>query len=374
MITESEPIHNTHIRAAVKALTMAKANPSYASSLSGTGPVEAFEETFAKATGGRYALALSSCTAAIHVSLMASGIGAGDEVIVSPYTWGQSVSPVLFTGATVVFADIDRNTLNIDPKSVENRLSSKTKAILPVHLFGNPADMDTLISIAQKNGLTIIADAAQAYGALSKGNKIGRLGDAVCFSLGRGKAVFGGEGGVMVTNNRSFYERAVAISQHPLRVFKDILEDTDWSCSDELNWNYRIHPLAAVLALTDLKLADKRVEYRKLRLKEVHRQVQSIPGIEPVVGYPGNESAAYNVPLTFDSSKTNGITRESFVESLQSRRLSVQVGPIRVPIHLRPTFLNQKSGCCEVSSHYTHQRGKCPVAEFRCEFEELVTI
>ena len=119
------PVQAEALREAIK---KGSYDPSYVSSISGSGPVEEFEKAFARATGGKYALALSSCTAALHTTLMAFGIGPGDEVIVTPYTWGQSVSPVLFVGATAVFVDIDAKTLNIDPESVENRISDRTRA------------------------------------------------------------------------------------------------------------------------------------------------------------------------------------------------------------------------------------------------------
>ncbi len=323
------------------------------------------------ATGGKYALALSSCTAALHTALMALGIGPGDEVIVSPYTWGQSVAPVLFTGATAVFADIDPNTLTLDPASVEDRISSRTRAIIPVHIFGNPADMDSLSLIAQRHGIAIISDAAQAFGALSKGRKMGSLGDAACFSLGPGKAVFGGEGGVLVTNDRALYERAVAMSQHPLRAFREVTF-SDFACMDELSWNYRIHPLAAVLALADLEVAPQRVAERRQTLDSVHKAIKDIPGLEPVCCYPGDLSAAYRIPLTFDSQKAGNISREEFIESLHGQGVELEAGPIRVPIHLRQIFQNEKSVWGHIDVHFSHSRASCPVAERRCEKGELV--
>ncbi len=142
---ESGIINHAQSEALRHAIEKGACDPSYLTSISGSGPVEEFEQAFAKAAGCKYVVALSSCTAAIHTALMALGIGAGAEVVVSPYSWGQSVSPVLFTGATAVFADIDPDTLTIDPKSVEKRLSNRTKAIIPVHLFGNPANMKLFV-------------------------------------------------------------------------------------------------------------------------------------------------------------------------------------------------------------------------------------
>lgn len=356
-------------KAILKAMKKGLSDFSYVSSIEGDGPVKEFEETFARATGAKYGLAFSSCTAALHTALMTFGIGPGDEVIVSPYTWGQSVSPVLFTGATAAFADIDSSTLTLDPESVEEKISSKTKAIIPVHIFGIPADMDAICSIAKKHDLAVIADAAQAFGSLSKGRNIGSLGDVSCFSIGRGKAVYGGEGGVLVTNAEIIYEKAIAISQHPLRSHREILSYTDFSFQDGLRWNYRIHPFAAVLALADLEIAYERVESRKMIMRAVHAEIEHIPGVEPVYCAQSDIQSAYGIPLTYQG--LDGSHRESFVESFRSERIHIQPGPINIPVHLRPTF--KKGGFpFKVIPHASHRKNSCPVAEGRCKNHELI--
>ena len=372
MKTNKSQIFNyAQLQALQHAIEKGASDPLYLTSISGTGPVEEFEVAFAKAVGGRHALALSSCTAAIHTALMALGIGPGNEVIVTPYSWGQSVAPVLFTGATAVFADIDPDTLTIDPQSVESRLSASTRAIIPVHIFGNPANMNDLCAIAKRHGLAVISDSAQGFGALTEGRKIASLGDAACFSLGRGKAVCGGEGGVLVTSNKTLYERAVCISQHPLRAFRQVSSQTDLPFLDELNWNYRIHPFAAILALADLKVTGERVNHRQTILKTVCEQFEAISGFDTIRCFPGDCSVAYGVPLTYDLS--DRLPRQSAVERLQSNGFPIQAGPIKVPIHLRPTFQHTDSMCwTQVAHHYTHKKGSCPVAENRCEHQELL--
>ena len=361
-------------RELLKAIEKGFDDPSLFSSLSGVGPVAEFESAFAASTGGKYALALSSCTAAIHVSLMALGIGPGDEVICSPYTWGQSVAPVIFTGATVVFADIDAQTLTIDPNSVEERMSSRTKAILPVHIFGIPADMDSLCKIARKNGLKIIADAAQAFGAFSKGRKLGSLGDVACYSLGRGKAVYGGEGGVLVTNDEILYERAVAISQHPLRASREVFSETVFPFDDALGWNYRIHPFAALLSLADLKNAEGRVaRWRSLSI-QAHHEIRQIPAIEPVRCHPEDTTAAYRIPLTYKSQQAKGISREAFIRGMEKTDLNLFTGPVNVPIHLRTAFRNRRCRSIPLQVHWTHQKGTCQKAEYHCKSNELEAI
>lgn len=370
-ICESGLIGQGHYGALKNALEKGMQDSSFITSLSGSGPVEEFEEAFVRESGGKYALALSSCTAALHTALMALDVGPGDEVVVTPYSWGQSVSPVLFAGATAVFADIDPTTLTLDPQSVESRICDKTRAIIAVHLFGNPADMDSLCAVAKRHKVAFISDAAQAFGALSKGRSMGELGDATCFSLGRGKGVFGGEGGVLVTDDRALYEQAVAISQHPLRAFRELVDGSDSPFLDELSWNYRIHPLAAVLALADLEVAGARIAHRKHVLDLVHDKIHSIPGIEPIRCYQGDSSAAYGVPLTYNSHQANGISRQSLVESLYQEGMMMSPGPVRTPIYMRQTFQRPDKGWLRIVAHPSHGEGSCPVAESRCESEEL---
>jgi dTDP-4-amino-4,6-dideoxygalactose transaminase len=369
---ESGYISRMHQKAVMNALKKGRHDPTYLSSISGSGPVEKFEKAFANAVGGKYALALSSCTAALHTALMVYGIGPGDEVIVTPYTWGQSVAPVLFTGATAVFSDIDPKTLTIDPKSVRERVSDKTKAIMPVHIFGIPADMDGLISIANQYGLVIISDAAQAFGALSKSRKIGGLGDISCFSLGRGKAVSGGEGGVFVTDNKNVYEEAISITQHPLRAHREVLNSNSLFM-DELGWNYRIHPMATVLAISELEMAIERILYRKKVIEKVNREIENISSIEAVQCYPKDTSAANGIALTVrchrEINKLKYLLKSEFLKNAKLLK-----GPVKVPIHLRTTFQYDHDCWVRPVKHYTHKKGSCEVAERRCQYQELQVI
>jgi perosamine synthetase len=199
------------------------------------------------------------------------------------------------------------------------------------------------------------------------------LGHCACFSLGRGKAVFGGEGGIMVTNDRTFYEKAVTISQHPLRIFREVTGNPGMLAQAELNWNYRIHPLATVLALADLELSSQRIAHRKRILDMVLREGASISGIEAIRCKPEDSSAACGVPMTYNGQRLHGRSRDSFIESMYGQGISIGPGPVRVPIHLRPTFQkNQNNGWVQVNRHASHVKGSCPVAERRCEREEIL--
>ena len=170
--------------------------------------VAEFEEKFAAWIGTKYAIATNSGTSALHVALLAAGIGKGDEVITTPFTFIATGNSIIYTGATPVFADIDLKTYTIDPDSIEALITDKTKAILPVQLYGQSADMDRINEIADKHGLKVIEDAAQAHGAMYKGKNVGALGDAGCFSFYPTKNMTTSEGGIITTDDEELAKRA----------------------------------------------------------------------------------------------------------------------------------------------------------------------
>lgn len=348
------------VEALKQALERSSAAPSFFSDLEGCGPVAKLEESFAAVCGTKYALAVSSGTAALHAALLACGVGRGDEVIVTPYSWAQSVAPVIFTGATPVFADINPGTLNIDPDSVKSLIGPKTKAIVPVHLFGHPADMRRLQQIAEKAGIALISDGAHALGSLLDGRPIAGWGDVTCFSLGRGKLVSGGEGGILATDDARLFEKALLMTQHVERVrrFKDL-----GNMTEPLGLNFRIHPIAALLALCDLRTYHEKLGRRKTVLE----LFQDGLGEQDLLRTPrlldGETPAAYGIPLVF--SKDQG--RKDLVVTLQSEGVPIRTGPVRVPLHMR---LRQGPGPVP-QFHPSQKKGACPIAETLCEKKEL---
>jgi len=204
--------------------------------------VKAFEEAFAEMCGVKHAVATSSGTTALHVALLAHEIGPGDEVITSPFTFIASANSVLFTGARPVFVDIDPVTFNVDPAQVEDAITPRTKAILPVHLFGLMAEMDALMDIAEAHGLIIIEDACQAHGAAYKGKKAGSFGTGT-FSLYPTKNITSAEGGMITTNDDEIAERCRVIRQHGMR---------RRYYHDELGFNFRMTDVHAAIGLAQL--------------------------------------------------------------------------------------------------------------------------
>lgn len=204
--------------------------------------VKAFEEAFAAMCGVKYAVATSSGTTALHVALLAHGIGAGDEVITSAFTFIASANSVLFTGARPVFVDIDPATFNLDPAKIEAAITPRTKAIMPVHLFGLTCDMEPLMEIAAKHGLIVIEDACQSHGAEYKGRRAGAFGTGT-FSLYPTKNITSAEGGMITTDDPAIDEKCRVIRQHGMR---------RRYYHDELGFNFRMTDVHAAIGLAQL--------------------------------------------------------------------------------------------------------------------------
>jgi perosamine synthetase len=226
--------------------------------------VRAFEASFARFCGVEHAVATNTGTAALHVALLALEIGPGDEVITTPLSCIASANPILFQGARPVFADVDRDTYNLDPGDVEKRITPRTKAILPVHLFGHPADMDPLLEVAGRHGLVVIEDASQATGAEYRGRRVGSFGDVASFSLYANKIVTAGEGGVVTTQDQRLAERMVAIRNFGQPPGKHFLHPF-------LGGNYKMSDLHAAIGRVQLERAERYVEQRRRNVVELNR-------------------------------------------------------------------------------------------------------
>lgn len=205
--------------------------------------VKVFEEGFAQMCGVKHAVATSSGTTALHVALLAHGIGEGDEVITSAFTFIASANSILYAGAKPVFVDIDPRTFNLDVNQIEAAITPRTKAILPVHLYGLACDMDPLMHLAEKHGLIVIEDACQSHGATYKGKKVGSFGTGT-FSLYPTKNITSGEGGMITTNDPAIDEKSRVIRQHGMRVRY---------YHDELGFNFRMTDIHAAIGLAQLQ-------------------------------------------------------------------------------------------------------------------------
>jgi dTDP-4-amino-4,6-dideoxygalactose transaminase len=235
--------------------------------------VAALEEKFAAVCGVKHAIATTSGTTALHVALLAHDIGEGDEVITTPFTFIASANSILFTGAKPVFVDIEEDTFNIDPNLIEAVITPKTKAILPVHLYGYVCDMSAIQEIAEKHDLVIIEDACQAIGATYKGKAAGSFGTGT-FSLYATKNVMSGEGGMITTDNEQIAEKCRLLRSHGMKVRY---------CHDMLGYNYRMSDLHAAIGLAQIGRLDKFTEKRKLNAQFLNKNITSVitPKVKP---------------------------------------------------------------------------------------------
>lgn len=233
-----------------------------------TGPkVTEFEKAVADYVGAEYAVAVSNGTAALHIACLAAGIGAGDEVITSPITFAASANCVLYCGGTPVFADIKKDTYNIDPEDIERKITPKTKAIIPVHYTGQPCEMDAITEIAKKHNLIVIEDGAQVISGEYKGKKIGSISDMTTFSFHPVKPVTTGEGGMVTTNNKKLYERLKLFHTHGITREPELMDKQDgpWYYEQlELGFNYRITDIQCALGISQMRRLDAFAEHRRM--------------------------------------------------------------------------------------------------------------
>lgn len=242
--------------------------------------VDEFEEKFADYVGTKHAAATNGGTAALHIALAAAGVGPGDEVIVPAMTFFATVEAVLHQNAIPVFTDIEEDSYCLDPKDVKEKISPSTKAIIPVHLFGNAAEMDEINAIAEENDLIVIEDAAQAHGTEYKGEKVGSIGDIGCFSFYATKHMTTGEGGIITTDDEEITEKAEAIKGHGM---------TGRHEHSYLGYNYEMSEINAAMGLVQLKKLDelnrRRIENSEYLLNRIEKSIDWVetPVIKPYV-------------------------------------------------------------------------------------------
>jgi perosamine synthetase len=245
--------------------------------------VQEFEQAFAQRVGAPDAVATTSCTTALHLSLYASGVGPGDEVIVPSLSFIATANAVWQCGATPVFADIDPLTYNLDPEDVERKLTARTKAVMPVHQVGLPADMDSLQDFAERQRLALIEDAACAIGALHRGRPIGSLGNLACFSFHPRKVITCGEGGMIAVHDPEIAERLRRLRQHAMdqsALARHAAKDVVIEHYPERGWNARMTDLQAAVGLRQLDVLDTILAERRRLAERYSAALAEMPAIE----------------------------------------------------------------------------------------------
>ncbi|WP_235356969.1 UDP-4-amino-4,6-dideoxy-N-acetyl-beta-L-altrosamine transaminase [Bacillus alveayuensis] len=327
-----------------------------------TGPyVSEFEQAVAQYVGAKYAVAFSNGTAALHGACFAAGIGKGDEVITTPMTFAASANCVLYQGGTPIFADIDARTYNIDPNKIEEKITDKTKAIIPVDFTGQPVELDRILEIAQKHHLVVIEDAAHALGATYKGRKVGSISDMTMFSFHPVKHITSGEGGIITTNNEEYYEKLLQFRSHGIIREKEKLNEYHgpWYYEMQfLGYNYRITDIQAALGTSQLKKIDKFIEFRRKYVAMYNKAFQDIDEVITPFQHEDGESSWHLYIIRLNLDKLTASRREIF-EALQQQNIGVNVHYI--PVHLQPYY--QQLG---------YQKGICPKAEKL--YEEIITL
>lgn len=247
------------------------------------GPMTAqFEKRFCKEQDSKYGVAVSSCTAALHIAMMALDIGEGDEVIVPAYTWITSASCVEYVGAKVKFVDVEKETMNIDPTKIEAAITDSTKAIIVVHLFGNPARMDEIMIIAKKYNLRVVEDCACAIGTEYKGKKVGTMGDIGCFSFHPRKAITTGEGGMCSTNSEELYNKLLQYRNHGASVIRkgpEVGKPYYMGIYDSLGYNLRLSDIQSAVGLAQFDKLNMLLEDRIQSAEYYINHLSSLEGL-----------------------------------------------------------------------------------------------
>ena len=334
-----------------------------------TGIQGEFENRFAELHGRPYALATNGGTAALMLSVHGAGVLPGDEVICSPFTWGASIACALQCGAIPVFADIEATSFALDPESVREKITPRTKAIVVVHMFGYPADMEALLAVAGEHGVAVIEDCAQATGAWYRGRRVGAWGTFGAFSLQASKTLTGGEGGVLICSDREPYERAMSMGTHPVRLEAELELPEFRARIDSLAWNFRMHTASAAIACAQLPHLDDWTELRGKNAQRLYDAVRDFPfleGQEPPDASEGSRHAYYHVPFTYVP-RVLAIDRDRFVTALAAEGVPVGIY-VGVPFHLRPRIRDHDwiGRGFPWSLHEDPPRyavGDCPVAE-----------
>ena len=333
--------------------------------------IKEFENLCTEYFKTKYAVALNSGTACLHAAVVACGVQPGDEILVTPYSFTASATCALMNNSVPVFIDIDENNFCIDPKKIEEKITDKTKAIIIVHLFGGPADMDEIMKIAKKHKIKVIEDCAQTPGATYKGKLLGTIGDCGLFSFTESKNVTSGEGGMLITNNEKITDIVRLVRNHgeavvanQPRQYKSII----------LGWGYRMTELDAAVGIEQFKKLDMFNEERiKLAEYLANKIEKEIPGIKPCLNNKNGKNVYFILPFKYDEKKI-GIPRDLFVKALNAEGIPFGAGYVR-PLYLNPIFHENKHFALKhFAEHVNYDKGICPIVEKMHEKEVILTL
>jgi len=335
--------------------------------------VKELEKKFAAYQQAHYGIAASSGTSALRTALLAAELEADSEVIVPAYTFVASATAVIEANLVPVFADIEADTYNIDPQALEELITRKTSAVIPVHLAGLPADMDRVNRIARKHGLVVIEDACQAWGSEYKGRKVGALGLAGAFSFQSSKHITAGEGGMLVTNDEDFGERCRSI------VNCGRITGGAWYEHLRLGGNYRLSELQAAVVLAQLERYEQMLARRQEAAKFLREKLSRIDGIQPLeVPDYVTATSCHLFILRYNSDSFGGLSKARFIEALNAEGIRPAHGGYHLPVYKQPFLLEKNTGAFDLITRHKfdgslidYSRFNCPVAERACSQEAV---
>lgn len=318
--------------------------------MSGTEITKEFEKEWAAFNGTKYALGTCNGTAAIHAAMWACGVGAGDEIICPSMTYWASATPALMLGAAVNFADIDRDTLCIDPKDIEHRIGSRTKAIVVVHYTGHPCDMDPIMAIARKHGVKVIEDVSHAHGGLYKGRPVGSIGDIGPMSMMGGKGFAAGEAGMIVTNNQELYERCIAFGHYERTGVATRFNPADSALtSTDLKryagvpmggCKHRMNQTCSAFGRSQLKRYPARLQEIQDAMNRFWDLLDGVPGLKahrPAKNSGSTMGCWYAATGLYRSEELGGLPVAKFCEAVNAEGLGIGPGG-NAPLHVHPYF------------------------------------
>jgi dTDP-4-amino-4,6-dideoxygalactose transaminase len=328
--------------------------------------VATFERSFAQQHGCRHGIAVVNGTVSLRLALMAAGLEAGDEVIVPPYTFYATASAVIEANGIPVFADIDRHTFNLDPAAAEAAITPRTRAIIPVHFGGQPADMTALMKLGRKHGLTVLEDAAHAHGASWRGRPAGSLGHLGSFSFQSSKNLTSGEGGIITTNDRRLAERCVSLHNCGR------IPTGAWYEHHILAGNYRLGEFQAAVLNSQLERLAAQTEKRDRNGQALAQQLGQLPGLHPQQRPAACTRHSYHLFMLRLEAKDFGAPRAAVIRALQAEGIPCS-GGYPIPLHQQPMFQEKNFGpyLPGLSRRLNYRRTHCPSAEQICREEGL---
>ncbi|MEM1156926.1 MAG: DegT/DnrJ/EryC1/StrS family aminotransferase [Verrucomicrobiota bacterium] len=343
--------------------------------------VRQFESRWSEKFNQEFSISVNSWTSGLIACIGAADVGPGDEVIVSPYTMSASAVCPLFYGAVPVFADIDEETFNLNPVSVEEKITERTKAIVVVHLFGHPAPMNEITAIGKKHNIAVIEDAAQAPGATYGGKPVGAIGDMGGFSFNFHKHIHTGEGGMIVTNNEKLAQKCQRIRNHGENASQDLSED---ELINSFGSNLRMTELQAAIGTVQLDKLDELLETRNQLADYLAEKLSKIPGLTPQLVKPDCTHARYVFSLKFNAAEF-GCSRTAFARAVAAELpdpgtaeevvfAEGYINPLyRLPIFQKRAGMGVKHAPLAELSEDFYADGQCPVAERMFEQEMLIS-